>query len=189
MITMSSAIEDIKGKLAALNEPWTHQWDVVARHAPNYVSAYITLRSVPFNKRHLLPKMQELVLLAVDASCTHLFVPGIKLHTAQALKAGATKEEIVEVLQLVSVLGIHATTIGVSTLVDVLEEEGKLKPDQDIFNGKNLGKYREELKENFQKARGYWSIVWDHILALGESFFPSTLSRQLNLISVQTPLY
>lgn len=165
---MDSTTNTIKAQLTALNEPWTPLWESVARHAPTYAAAYAGLRSVPHRKHHLSHKIQELILLAIDASCTHLFAPGIKLHTSQALKVGARKEEVLEVLQLASVLGIHSTVIGVPTLVEVLQEEGKMDPrSQDMLDGKNLGEYRERLKADFQTSRGYWSANWDHTLALG----------------------
>lgn len=42
-----------------------------------------------------------------------------------ALKYGATKEEIMEVLELTSVLGIHTLTLGVPILVEELKAAGK----------------------------------------------------------------
>lgn len=150
-----------------MNEEWTPSWAAVARHAPYYVSVYARLRAVPSSQRFSPPKLQELVLLALDANPTHLFYPEMKLHISQALKARATKEEILEVLQLASVLGIHSTILGVPTLVQVLEEDGKTSAHQDMLDGKNLDEYRTKLKADFVKARGYWSENWNQTLALG----------------------
>ena len=47
----------------------------------------------------------------IDAATTHLYEPGLRQHIRNALRYGATKEEIMEVLELVSVLGIHACTL------------------------------------------------------------------------------
>ena len=41
------------------------------------------------------------------------------------MEYGATKEEIIEVYQLVSVLGIHTCTLGIPVLVEELEKAGQ----------------------------------------------------------------
>lgn len=51
-----------------------------------------------------------------------MYLPGVRQHIAAALKLGATKQEIMEVLELSATLGIHAMNIGVPILVEVLEE-------------------------------------------------------------------
>jgi alkylhydroperoxidase/carboxymuconolactone decarboxylase family protein YurZ len=42
-----------------------------------------------------------------------------------ALRHGATSQEIMEVLQLVSVLGIHSATLGVPILLEEWQAAGK----------------------------------------------------------------
>ena len=66
--------------------------------------------------------MKELVCVAVNAAATHLFEPGIRVHIRRALELGATREELLEVLQLTSTLGIHASTVGVPLLLEALGE-------------------------------------------------------------------
>ena len=65
-------------------------------------------------------KTWELIAIAVDASCTHMYAPGVRRHIRGALAAGATKEEILAVLQAVSVLGIHSMSLGAPILVEEL---------------------------------------------------------------------
>jgi alkylhydroperoxidase/carboxymuconolactone decarboxylase family protein YurZ len=62
----------------------------------------------------------ELIAIAVDASCTHLYAPGVRRHVRKALELGATKEEIAAVLQLTSVLGIHTMSVGAPILHEEL---------------------------------------------------------------------
>jgi alkylhydroperoxidase/carboxymuconolactone decarboxylase family protein YurZ len=71
-------------------------------------------------------------LIAVDASTTHLFPTGVRTHTRAALGHGATAEEIVEVLELVSVLGTQSVTFGVPIL---MEEIAKLNDPADATTG------------------------------------------------------
>ena len=68
----------------------------------------------------LEPKVLEFIAIAVDASCTHLYAPGVRRHVAKALELGATAEEIAAVLQLTSVLGIHTMSVGAPILLEEL---------------------------------------------------------------------
>ncbi len=76
----------------------------------------------PWRNGALEPRHKELIYIAVDASATHLYLPGLRQHIRNALGHGATREEILEVFELVSVLGIHACTEGAPILAEVLAE-------------------------------------------------------------------
>ena len=66
----------------------------------------------------LSPKEVELLNIAFDASYTHMYAPGTRRHIKGALKAGATMEEIMEVLKLCVVQGVQACYLGVSILAE-----------------------------------------------------------------------
>ena len=53
-------------------------------------------------------KETELLSIAFDASYTHMYAPGTRRHIHNALQAGATMEEIMEVLKLCVVQGVQA---------------------------------------------------------------------------------
>lgn len=156
----------LKQNLIDTGEEWSQTWQNILDLDPEYFEAYVKLRQVPRNKQALPIKIQELVLLAMDAACTHLFDHGIRAHTAAALKAGASKQEVLEALQLSSVLGVHAVTVGVPTLLEVLKENGR-----DDISSSELNERQARLKENFTKSRGYWSQTWDPVLRLSPEFF------------------
>jgi alkylhydroperoxidase/carboxymuconolactone decarboxylase family protein YurZ len=69
----------------------------------------------------LKPKVKELMYCAFDAAATHLYVPGLKLHMRNALRYGATKEEIMEMLEIVSVIGIHGAQLAAPLLEQALD--------------------------------------------------------------------
>jgi len=100
---------------------WNEFWDGLLRLDPEFFEAYVTFSGVPWKSGPLEPKFKELIYIAIDAATTHLYEPGLRVHIQNALKHGATQEEIMEVLELVSVLGIHACTLGVPILVEELE--------------------------------------------------------------------
>ncbi|KAK5167114.1 uncharacterized protein LTR77_007844 [Saxophila tyrrhenica] len=164
---MSSSTEQdqLKQSLTATGEPWTPTLSSLSKLDPTYLRAYTNLRSVPRNKKALPLKTQELLLLAIDAAVTHLDPAGVRAHTAAALAAGATREEILETLELSSVLGVHAVTVGVPTLMEVLAENGEPPlPDE-------LTPEQQQLKEAFTAKRGYWGTSWDPVLRLSPGFF------------------
>jgi alkylhydroperoxidase/carboxymuconolactone decarboxylase family protein YurZ len=61
----------------------------------------------------LRPKEVELLSIAFDASYTHMYAPGTRRHIKGTLAAGATVEEIMEVLKLCVVQGVQACNLGV----------------------------------------------------------------------------
>ena len=67
------------------------------------------------------PKEIELLSIAFDASYTHMYAPGTRRHIKGALKAGASVEEIMEVLKLCVVQGVQACNLGVPILAEELE--------------------------------------------------------------------
>ena len=55
----------------------------------------------------------------------HLHEAGTRIHMENALRHGATPAEIVEVLSLASVLGVHTITMGVPIMLEELAKAGK----------------------------------------------------------------
>jgi alkylhydroperoxidase/carboxymuconolactone decarboxylase family protein YurZ len=150
---------------------WSPFWDGLLMLDADFFEAYLNFSSVPWKKGPLEPKVKEFIYIAIDASTTHLYEPGLRIHLQNALKYGATKEEIMEVLQLTSVLGMHTCTMGVPVLVDELEQAGKGGEIQELLKDPE----RQRLKEEFVKNRGYWSDFWDGLLALDPDFFQAYL--------------
>ena len=91
----------------------------------DFFEAYINFSAVPWRTGVLEPKIKEFVYIAVDGAATHLYEPGLRMHIRRALELGATREELVEVLELTSTLGIHACNIGVPILVEELGDDGR----------------------------------------------------------------
>src|SRR4051812_23182400 len=100
---------------------WNDTWEGVLWLDPDFFEATLKLVQVPRNHATLEPKVREFIMIAIDASVTHLYAPGpgkgLDNHIRQALEAGATKEEIMEVLEIVSFLGTHTWMVGVPILV------------------------------------------------------------------------
>ncbi|NYT60255.1 carboxymuconolactone decarboxylase family protein [Alcaligenaceae bacterium] len=104
---------------------WDEFWDGLLKLSPDFFEAYLQLSAIPWTKGTLEPKVKEFIYIAIDAATTHLYEPGLRIHIRNALKHGATKEEIMEVYQLTSVLGMHTCTMGVPVLIDELAKAGQ----------------------------------------------------------------
>lgn len=100
---------------------WNKAWDEFAAFDPVWTEKFIDMGTLPMRSGVLDAKTIELIAIAVDASCTHLYAPGVRRHIRAALDLGATQEEIMAVLQLVSVLGIHSCALGAPILKEELE--------------------------------------------------------------------
>lgn len=103
---------------------WNPVWAQIQEMDPDFLEAYLAFRSVPHREGPLPAKFKELILVAVNAATTHLYAPGVRRHMQNALEAGATKEEILETIQLTTVMGIHSCNLAIPIL---MEEVAKLE--------------------------------------------------------------
>jgi alkylhydroperoxidase/carboxymuconolactone decarboxylase family protein YurZ len=111
--------ERLMAEFTANRGYWHSFWDGVLELDPDLFEAYIEFSSVPWKSGPLPPKVKELIYIAFDASATHLYVPGLKLHMQNAVRLGATAGEIMEVLAVVSVIGIHAAATAAPILAEI----------------------------------------------------------------------
>lgn len=90
----------------------------------DFLEAYERIYELTAVRRGRLPaKFRELIVVAAVAIGG--YGPGIKDHIRRALRLGATKEEIVEVLQSAYFhTGALTLVHGLIALIDVLKEDG-----------------------------------------------------------------
>ena len=117
----SARQERLKAEFEANRGYWHEFWEGILSLDPDFFEAYVEFSSVPWRTGVLEPKVKELIYTAFDAAATHLYVPGLRLHMRNALGLGATTAELMEVLEIVSVIGIHGALLGVPILVDELD--------------------------------------------------------------------
>lgn len=105
-------------KMKAVGQ-WNTAWDPFYELDPTWTDEFMAT-GIGIYASGLLPaKEVELLSIALDASYTHMYAPGTRRHIRNALRAGATVEEILEVLKLCVVQGIQACNLG----VPILDEE------------------------------------------------------------------
>jgi alkylhydroperoxidase/carboxymuconolactone decarboxylase family protein YurZ len=105
---------------------WNPNWDVLAELDAGYTEKFLGMAAHAIGNSGLDPLTIEFISIAVDASCTHMYAPGTRRHIRKALELGATRQQVMGVLEMVSVLGIHSVALGAPILLD---EEQKLATD------------------------------------------------------------
>ncbi|MFC4605145.1 carboxymuconolactone decarboxylase family protein [Rhodococcus kronopolitis] len=98
---------------------WNPLWDKLSHWDPEWTEQFMEMAALPIRREVFPPAFVELLSIAIDASATHMYAPGVRRHIRLALDLGVTRDEILTVLEMVSVLGIHACNLG----VPILEEE------------------------------------------------------------------
>jgi alkylhydroperoxidase/carboxymuconolactone decarboxylase family protein YurZ len=99
---------------------WNPDWEPFARLDPAWTEKVIAMAISPAVAGVLDPKTIELIGIALDASCTHMYAPGVRRHIQRALKAGATSAEITAVLQLTTLQGLHSMCVAAPILLEEL---------------------------------------------------------------------
>jgi AhpD family alkylhydroperoxidase len=100
--------------------PWRR---MLVERDPEYLELYHKLAMYCFKEKKALPlKFKEIIAIAVDA--VTFYETGLRAHVRNALAAGATEEEILEALELTTLLGVHSMSGHLPALV---EEVAKFK--------------------------------------------------------------
>ncbi|HEU5294455.1 MAG TPA: carboxymuconolactone decarboxylase family protein, partial [Burkholderiaceae bacterium] len=114
MSTKAEASTPVSDGLRA-NGYWNPLWDSFAELDSQWTEDFLKVAMAPH--KVLDAKTLEFIAIAVNASCTHMYAPGVRRHIRKALELGATREEIAAVLQGVSILGIHSMSMAAPMLL------------------------------------------------------------------------
>jgi alkylhydroperoxidase/carboxymuconolactone decarboxylase family protein YurZ len=145
---------------------WSTAYEEIMRLDQGFCEQVQRLLGHPWRTGPLEPRIKELVLLAVDAAATHRNGDGAREHAQRAVAFGATRDEVLEVLELTSTVGIHACNCGVPILLEELANVGRpLDLDEPLTSR------QQQIKSDFFAARGYWNEFWDGLLRLDPEFF------------------
>jgi hypothetical protein len=109
----------------------------------------------------LLPrKFVELVGVALNAACTNLNPDGTRRHIRAALDAAATRDEILMILKMASVMSIHSCSPGAPILLEEAKAAGATPSKKQAASTPACDK---------MKAAGQWNTAWDPFLELRSS--------------------
>lgn len=100
---------------------WNDEWDSLLFLAPGWTEQYMRMCIELYAERIFPPKELELLFLAFDALYAHMYGTYTRRHIKNAFRAGATTDEIMQVLKLGVVQGMQACNLGVLILAEELE--------------------------------------------------------------------
>jgi alkylhydroperoxidase/carboxymuconolactone decarboxylase family protein YurZ len=162
--SLSDSQLERKNTFIKLNGCWNDAWDELLRLDEDFFEVYSNFISVPWTTGGIEPKIKELINIAISSSPTHLSSPATRIHIQNALRLGATREEILEVLKVVSILGMHTCAVGVPLMA---EQFDSVDSNTNIY----LSDKQKQLKAEFIDQMGYWNDFRDVLLQMDETFF------------------
>jgi len=117
LATDATRREDLRDRYVNDRGSFPPPLEPVLEMDPDFIDAYRRL-SAAATTGPLDAVTRELIVIALDASTTHLHATGTKAHIARALALGATPAQVLEVLEMTSVLGVHGTNLGVELVME-----------------------------------------------------------------------
>lgn len=104
---------------------WNTAWDPFYQLDPAWTDQFMATGAGIYGSGVMPAKETELLSIAFDASFTHMYAPGTRRHIHNALQAGATMEEIMEVLKLCVAQGVQACNLAVPILAEELASRSR----------------------------------------------------------------
>jgi alkylhydroperoxidase/carboxymuconolactone decarboxylase family protein YurZ len=114
----------------------------------------------------LSPRMKELVLLALHATATTLYADGVRRHIGRALAAGATEQDVLDVLFTIVGAANHALYFAVPVLMRELEAAHHPEAEPPPVTPE-----AQAIKEEFIRSRGFWNPQRDAIVQMMPEYF------------------
>ena len=155
--------DDSRTKVKTDQQQETGPWDAalvqLREWDPKWTETCVNMSTNPWTAGILPRKTVELISVALNVACTNLNADGTRRHIRAALDAGATREEILMVFKMASVMSIHSCTLGASILLEeatmgLLEEAS----DERKLRLKNPGATPSCDK---MRTAGQWNEAWN----------------------------
>lgn len=160
---------------------WHPFHDGLLRLSPQFLRSYMQTNGAPWRAQVLPRKVIELILIAIDASVTHLYDPGpgagLSRHVHDALHHGASPEEVLETLMITMSMLQHCEEMGIPILV---EEWRRLHGDEPYAPDDAEGTV-DALKADLA-GLGYWPAWADALTEIS----PDYAKGLFNLLAAPT---
>jgi alkylhydroperoxidase/carboxymuconolactone decarboxylase family protein YurZ len=140
------------------------EWD------PVFVDQCVKMSNSPWTGGILPRKDVELISLAVNSACTNLNAEGTRRHIRGALDAGATRDEILMILKIGSLLSIHTASLGAPILLEEAKAAGVQPTRKDAVATPVCDK---------MKAAGQWNAAWDGFYEMDPAWTEAIIAASL----------
>ncbi len=168
--------------------PWTEAIKTLQAWDRSWAATCSTMTNNPWRSGILPRKFVELVGVALNAACTNLDPRGTRHHVRAALAAGATREEILMVLKMASLLAIHVCSVGAPILLEEAAAAGRIATEKNVATTPACDRMR---------AAGQWNEAWnpfyrldpqwtDEFMATGVSIYATGIfsPKEVELLSI-----
>ena len=139
------------------------EWD------PLWVEQCLKMSADPWTSGVLPRKDVELISLGVNVACTNLNPEGTRRHVRGALEAGASRDEILTILKIGSLLSIHTCSLGAPILLEEANAIG-VKPTP---------KAAATPVCDQMKAAGTWNSGWDAFYEISPAWTEAIIAASL----------
>jgi alkylhydroperoxidase/carboxymuconolactone decarboxylase family protein YurZ len=143
--------------------PWGPALDKLGEWEAGWTQACLRMTTDPWTNGVLPLATVELVCIAVNAACTNLQSDATRRHIRAALGAGATREEILMVIKMASLLSIHSCSLGAPILLEEAKTAG-VQP-----TGRSSAGLVTPICD-LLRAAGQWNDAWTPFYDLDPSW-------------------
>jgi len=140
------------------------EWDAT------WVDQCFAMSVAPWTGGVLPRKDVELISLAVNAACTNLSEGGTRRHIRGALEAGATREEILMILKIASLLSLHTCSLGAPILLEEAKAAGVKQGPKETSATPVCDK---------MKSAGQWNAGWDAFFEIDPAWTEAIIAASL----------
>jgi alkylhydroperoxidase/carboxymuconolactone decarboxylase family protein YurZ len=140
------------------------EWD------PTWLDQCLEFSDSPWTSNILPRKDVELISIAVNAACTNLSASGTRRHIRGALEAGATRDEILMILKIASLLSIHTCSLGAPILLEEAKAAGVKPAPQATAATPVCDK---------MKSAGQWNTGWDEFFEIDPAWTEAIIAASL----------
>jgi alkylhydroperoxidase/carboxymuconolactone decarboxylase family protein YurZ len=134
--------------------PWERALDTLREWDPKWAATCVAMTTNPWTTSVLPRKTVELIGIALNAACTNLNPEGTRRHIRAALGEGATRDEILMVLKMASLLAIHSCSLGAPMLLEEAQNAG-------VEPGRRGRPTPATPACDQVRAIGQWNKAWD----------------------------
>lgn len=161
---LSETQRRLKDEFVSRRGHWPDAYEQLLRFDPEFFERYVHLSTHPERRGVLDPKVREFIHIVINCTpAIHVSESEIRRHIGNAFNHGATFEELLEILEILSTVGIHSVIKGIPTLTERIDGR------QTDCEGAVAEK--ERVKDHFIDKRGFWDEdLWASILEQDHEF-------------------
>jgi alkylhydroperoxidase/carboxymuconolactone decarboxylase family protein YurZ len=136
---------------------WGSELEKLEEWDPQGARLLLRMATNPWTSGVLPVKEVELISLALSSACTNLDAEGTRRHIRAALRAGATRDQILAVLKMGVGLAVHSCSLGAPILLEEMKAAGVTV---------EKGQTPPTPACDAMRAMGQWNSAWDPFFEL-----------------------